>query len=184
MPEKVSTRGSGAKKGPQKYQNEFAYTHNKGSKTTQKIMALPVDGLCRRCTDQVLWRKQYRKYKPLTVAKKCVSCQLKKVKKAYHVMCDGCARDKGVCAKCMESSKIVEGNNQKTSQERLKEEQELEQKLASMRERERRSYLRKLERGDIVVADVPNVGESDDDFVFSDSDDDDGLDSCESDADK
>ncbi|KAJ1812450.1 hypothetical protein LPJ56_003869, partial [Coemansia sp. RSA 2599] len=171
MPEKGSKGTSGAKKGGQKYQNTFAYTHNKGSKTTKKILALPVDGLCKRCTDQILWRKQYRKYKPLTMAKKCVWCQLKKVKKAYHVICDDCAASKGVCAKCLGMEEIVEGINPKTPQEILKEEQDLERKLASMRERQRRSYLRKLSRGDIEPDQVPDVAASDDDFEYTDSED-------------
>ncbi|KAI8321282.1 hypothetical protein GQ54DRAFT_304890 [Martensiomyces pterosporus] len=183
MSQKISTRGSGAKKGAQKYQNSFAYTHNKSSKKTQTILALPVDGLCQRCTDVVLWRKQYRKYKQLTAAKKCVSCQLKKVKKAYHVLCDDCAADKGVCAKCMEKAQIVEGHKPKTSQEVLKEEQDLEQKLAGMRERQRRSYLRKLERGDIEAGDIPDAGDDDDsDFDFTDSEEESGGDEDDEDG--
>ncbi|KAJ2452971.1 hypothetical protein EV183_002556 [Coemansia sp. RSA 2336] len=165
MPEKVSTRGSGAKKGPPKYQNKFAYTHNKGSKKTQKIMSLPIDGLCRRCTDQIEWRKQYRKYKPLTAPKKCVACQLKKVKKAYHVLCDDCAASKRVCAKCQESSHIVE-SSAKTAQDVAEEEQLVKQKLAGLRERERRSYLRKIERGEIAASELPDAVDSD----FTDSD--------------
>ncbi|KAJ2300908.1 hypothetical protein IWW55_003858, partial [Coemansia sp. RSA 2706] len=164
MPEKVSTRSGGAKKGAPKYANKFAYTHNKGSKKTQKIMALPIDGLCRRCTEQIQWRKQYRKYKPLTAPKKCVSCQLKKVNKAYHVLCDGCARSKDVCAKCQETAQIIEGLNTKTSQEVEKEEQELERRLAAMRLRERRTYARKLERGEIQPCDVPEAVDSGSDF--------------------
>ncbi|KAJ1733576.1 hypothetical protein LPJ72_002795 [Coemansia sp. Benny D160-2] len=169
MSQKVSTRGSGAKKGPQKYQNEFAYQHNKGSKTTKKILSTPIDGLCKRCTDQVAWRKQYRKYKPLSAPKKCVSCDQKNVKKAYHVLCDGCAGAKGVCAKCMESSEVVDTSDQKTSEEILKEEQDLENKLAGMQERQRRTYLRKLERGEIEVADIPAAGSNSQSLDFSDS---------------
>lgn len=173
MPEKVSTRGSGAKKGAPKHQNAFAYSHNKSSKLTKKIMALPVDGLCQQCTDKIMWRKQYRKYKPLTIPKKCVSCQLKKVNKAYHVICDGCAQQKDICAKCLEPKHIVEVKNKKTSQQLQKEEQDLENKLAAMRERERRSYTRKLERGDIDPEDVPDVSASGfnySDFDYSDDD--------------
>ncbi|KAJ2364397.1 hypothetical protein IW150_006489 [Coemansia sp. RSA 2607] len=168
MPEKVST---GAKKGAQKYQNAFAYTHNRGSKTTKKILALPVDGLCKRCTDQILWRKQYRKYKPLTAAKKCVGCAQKRVNKAYHVLCDACASERGVCAKCLEAHEIVEGINVRTAQDALREEQELERKLSGMRERQRRSYLRKLARGEMQPEDVPEADASDDDFAFTDSED-------------
>ncbi|KAJ2784437.1 hypothetical protein H4R18_001147 [Coemansia javaensis] len=170
MPEKVSTRGSGAKKGAQKYQNTFAYKHNRRSKKTQVILALPVDGLCRRCTDQVNWRKQYRKYKPLTVAKKCVSCQLKKVKKAYHVLCDDCAAEKGVCAKCAERAEIVQDQGGAAAQQTDgAAEQELERKLGGLRERARRTCMRKLERGDITVADIPSPSQSDSDLGFSES---------------
>ncbi|KAJ1895593.1 hypothetical protein LPJ66_004495 [Kickxella alabastrina] len=174
MPEKMSTRGSGAVKGAQKYQNAFAYTHNRGSKTTKTILALPVDGLCKRCTDQILWRKQYRKYKPLSVAKKCVWCQQKKITKAYHVVCDGCARERVVCAKCLENKNIIEGINAKTPQDIQKEEQELERKLGGMRERQRRSYMRKISRGDMKISEVPEPADSDDendDFEYTDSED-------------
>ncbi|KAJ2078834.1 hypothetical protein H4R24_004193 [Coemansia sp. RSA 988] len=169
MPDKVSTRGSGAKKGPPKYQNKFAYSHNRGSKKTQTILALPVDGLCRRCTDQIQWRKQYRKYKPLTAPRKCVGCELKKVRKAYHVLCDDCARDKGVCAKCAEKAEIID-EGPKTSQETAKEKQTVEQRLAGMRERQRRTYLRKLERGEITAADILNASQSSDDSDNDSSD--------------
>jgi len=35
---------------------------------------MPNEGLCRRCTDKIEWRKKYRKYKPLSkpaVSKHC-----------------------------------------------------------------------------------------------------------------
>ncbi|KAJ1724781.1 hypothetical protein LPJ53_000988 [Coemansia erecta] len=170
MPDKIST---GAKKGAQKYQNAFAYTHNRGSKTTKKILALPVGGLCKRCTDQILWRKQYRKYKPLTAVKKCVRCSQKKVNKAYHVICDDCAQERGVCAKCLEAHEIVEGVNGRTAQEELRDEQELQRRLGALRERQRRSCLRKLERGEMQPEDVPEAGGSDSDFAFTDDEDED-----------
>ncbi|KAJ2760206.1 hypothetical protein IWQ56_005544 [Coemansia nantahalensis] len=178
MAEKQSTRGSGARKGAQKYQNTFAYKHNPKSKKTQTILALPVDGLCRRCTDQINWRKQYRKYKPLTVAKKCVSCELKKVKKAYHVLCDDCAGAKGVCAKCAEKAEIVD-DSAAAQQDSAAAEQEIECKLAGMRERERRTCLRKLERGDITAADIPDRASDDSGSDFSDSGDGDSGDESE-----
>jgi hypothetical protein len=34
-------------------------------------------------------------------------CQEKAIKEAYHVLCDNCARTKGVCAKCLESKDIL-----------------------------------------------------------------------------
>lgn len=44
---------------------QIAFTHNPKSKKSMKIMATPVTGLCRRCTEKIEWRKKYRKYKPL-----------------------------------------------------------------------------------------------------------------------
>lgn len=48
-----------------KYKNKVAFSHNKGSKKTAKILGLPNQGLCKRCYDKIEWRKKYRKYKPL-----------------------------------------------------------------------------------------------------------------------
>ncbi|KAJ1675619.1 hypothetical protein EV182_000914 [Spiromyces aspiralis] len=163
-PTKVSTRKSGAKKSGQKYQNKEAYRHNRNSRRTKEILAMPVDGLCRRCTDMVLWRKQFRKYKPLTAPKKW------KVKKAYHILCDDCAHARQVCAKCTQKDEIVEVENpHDTSKQAEAERRELEAKLAGMRERQRRTYLRKLERGEIQVQDIPDISKDDgDEDSFSD----------------
>ncbi|CAO3678412.1 unnamed protein product [Rhizopus microsporus] len=91
----------------QAHQNTTAWKANKNSKKTRQIAALPVYGLCQRCTDVILWRKKYKKYKPLTTPKRCTGCQEKAIKEAYHVLCDNCARNRGVCAKCLESKEII-----------------------------------------------------------------------------
>jgi len=50
------------KKGrPPKHQNSFAFRHNPKSKKTDKILASPNVGVCRRCYDKIEWRKKYRK---------------------------------------------------------------------------------------------------------------------------
>jgi hypothetical protein len=46
MVDKVSLRKGDNKKKAQKYQNSTKFRHNKNSKTTKKIDALPVAGLC------------------------------------------------------------------------------------------------------------------------------------------
>lgn len=67
---KVSNRkGNNSKKG-QAHQNSTAWKANKNSKKSREIAALPVYGLCQRCTDVILWRKKYKKYKPLTTVKR------------------------------------------------------------------------------------------------------------------
>ncbi|KAG1472599.1 hypothetical protein G6F56_001443 [Rhizopus delemar] len=161
-------KGNNAKKG-QAHQNTTSWRANKGSKKTREIAALPVYGLCQRCTDVILWRKKYKKYKPLTACKKCTSCQEKTIKEAYHVLCDNCASNKGVCAKCLESKEIITTKDEvKTSASELKEEQELERMLSRMTLRQRRSYMRKLERGDDVTGIKPKNDDSD--FEFDESD--------------
>lgn len=47
------------------------------------------------------WRKRYRKYKPLTVVKKCTACGEKKIKDAYHVICGDCVKKTSKCGKCL-----------------------------------------------------------------------------------
>lgn len=92
-----------AKSGPPAHANRFAFTHNRCSKLTKKILAMPIDGVCDRCRAIIEWRKTYRKYKPLTVPKKCVQCERKAVLEAYHIICKSCSTDKKICAKCLES---------------------------------------------------------------------------------
>ncbi|KAJ1922548.1 hypothetical protein IWQ60_004990 [Tieghemiomyces parasiticus] len=165
-PNKVST---GGKKTGQKYQNSHAFIHNRNSKKTRTILALPVNGLCKRCYDVIQWRKTYRKYKPLTVAKKCVRCEQKKVREAYHILCRDCARDLKVCAKCQTTGEIIK-NEEKTPQELAEEQRKIEDLLSNLTERKRRAYQRRLARGEELDLDqIAAEGSDDDDFDFSDS---------------
>jgi Uncharacterized conserved protein (DUF2039) len=73
------------------HQNSFAFRHNPNSKKTIKILNSPNEHVCRRCHDKIEWRKQYRKYKPLTKPTKCNWClQPFVVKAAYHTICIPC----------------------------------------------------------------------------------------------
>lgn len=95
---------SGAKKsGPPAHPNKFAFTHNRNSRLTKTILALPINGLCPSCRDVIEWRKRFRKYKPLSVPKRCVRCGERTVKEAYHVICQLCAVASSSCAKCLQS---------------------------------------------------------------------------------
>ncbi|KAI9014965.1 hypothetical protein BC832DRAFT_180347 [Gaertneriomyces semiglobifer] len=138
---------AGQGKQRQRHQNSFAWKPNKKDTHAVKLATSPTQGLCQRCYDIVEWRKRMNKYKPLTQPKTCVDCQLKKITDAYHVLCRGCAEQKDVCAKCQESTEIVD-SAPKTPAQKLQEEQERQRLLDSMSERQRRSYLRKIERGD------------------------------------
>lgn len=89
------------KQGPPAHQNSYAFHHNKSSKLTKHIGSLPIRFLCPACVAVIEWRKKYRKYKPLTVVKKCTVCGEKKIKDAYHVICGGCVGKLGKCGKCL-----------------------------------------------------------------------------------
>lgn len=89
------------KKGPPAHQNSYAFHHNKSSKLTKHIESLPIRFLCPGCVAVIEWRKKYRKYKPLTVVKKCTACGEKRIKDAYHVICGECVRATTKCAKCL-----------------------------------------------------------------------------------
>ncbi|KAI8866993.1 hypothetical protein GQ42DRAFT_165125 [Ramicandelaber brevisporus] len=180
---------SSTKKGGQKYQNTVAFYHNKGSTKTKNILDSPVTGLCAHCTDVILWRKKFRKYKPLTQPGKCIECHQRTIKSAYHVLCQGCATKKGVCAKCRNQGETLEILSEKT---RLAEEAALEKSVESalsvMTERMRRSCRRKLDRGQIEPEQVVKMGKNaaalkDDMWDFSDDEDEDDGDEDEEDGD-
>ena len=86
----VKSRGSDKKSRPPAHQNTYAFKHNPKSKLTEKILNSPIQHCCRRCTDKLEWRKQYRKYKPLTQLGKCNFCNKKNIKSAYHTICEPC----------------------------------------------------------------------------------------------
>jgi Uncharacterized conserved protein (DUF2039) len=143
------------------------------------------------------------------------SCQQKSIKEAYHVLCDDCACKRKVCAKCLESKEIVtrlvklsyvltyrvtlhfrrsnsdlllSKSDIKTDKDLQREGQELERLLNRMTLRQRRSYLRKLERGDDLSHIKPEDFDNDDFDLGSDfddfSDDDEDEDGNEDDEDE
>jgi hypothetical protein len=73
------------------FQNTFAFRHNPKSKKTATILASPIQYCCQRCHDKIVWRKQYRKYKPLTQPTTCNLCNKRNVTAAYHTVCDDCS---------------------------------------------------------------------------------------------
>jgi hypothetical protein len=88
-----SVSGSRKKKGKvPAHQNSFAFIHNVKSKMTDKILESPNTHVCRRCHAKIEWRKQYRKYKVRTIPGKCNLCSVKRIKAAYHTICEPCSR--------------------------------------------------------------------------------------------
>eukprot|EP00850_Spirogloea_muscicola_P018092 SM000162S02370 [mRNA] locus=s162:91665:94698:- [translate_table: standard] len=104
----------------------------------------PITGVCPRCEAQLLWRRKYGKYKPLIQAAKCISCSRRNVRQAYHALCAECAKSRRACAKCCQAADVLVGSHlEKEKAER----QQLEEALGGLRERERRTLLRTLEKG-------------------------------------
>lgn len=85
------------------HQNTFAFRHNPKSKLTDKILASPNEGVCKKCHDKIEWRKQYRKYKPLSQPAKCNLCKKRNIKAAYHTICNGCATSETVINKILKA---------------------------------------------------------------------------------
>ncbi|CAK4077664.1 unnamed protein product [Aphanomyces euteiches] len=141
----MSSQRGNVKKGAPKYQNSFAYKHNPKSKKTEHILGLPIHGLCPHCHAQIVWRKKYRKYKPLTQPASCTSCHQKTVLAAYHVLCQPCAKEKGVCAKCCKSEELVL-SEQQVAEMKEEENKEFEDQLDGLKERERRKVLRQKKK--------------------------------------
>lgn len=83
------------------HQNTFAFRHNPKSKLTDKILASPNEGVCKKCYDKIEWRKQYRKYKPLSQPARCNLCKKRNIKAAYHTICNGCATSETVIKKML-----------------------------------------------------------------------------------
>ena len=98
------------KKGPAPaHQNKFAWTHNPKSKTTAKILTSPNIHVCRRCHDKIEWRKQYRKYKPLTQPSTCNGCKKRNVKASYHTICESCTRNSDKAKEILAAASIEAG---------------------------------------------------------------------------
>lgn len=93
MPAKAPSQKQKKKGRAPAHQNSFAFQHNPKSKKTAKILSSPVNNCCRRCREKLLWRKQYRKYKPLTQPSTCNQCHRKCITAAYHTICKQCSSD-------------------------------------------------------------------------------------------
>lgn len=111
-----------------------------------------------------------------------MTCEQKAIKDAYHVMCNKCAGEKNVCAKCQESREIVP-TNIKTEKELIAEQVELERLLSGMNERERRSYLRQMERKAKKGGDDGEEGEDEDGSEDGSEDDEDSDEDSDEDED-
>ncbi|XP_053601673.1 uncharacterized protein C9orf85 homolog [Plodia interpunctella] len=136
-----NSRGNISRKRPQKHQNKTAFKNDlhDTSHKTKLLNSLEITGVCKRCKDIIDWKIKYKKYKPLTAPKKCVGCDQKVIKHAYHLLCCKCAAEKNVCAKCCKPFENEE-------KEEVECPTDIQQMLKGIPERKRRSVLRYINK--------------------------------------
>ncbi|XP_077293771.1 uncharacterized protein LOC143916510 [Arctopsyche grandis] len=139
-----SSKGNVKRTRPQKHQNRTSFKNDMHdtSVRTKFIKSIQPSGICLRCKSIIEWKIKYKKFKPLTAPKKCVRCEQKTVKNAYHVVCLPCARKEGICAKCIQKVEVVEHKPDLNPTE----DAEMQQILKSLPERKRRTLLRYLRK--------------------------------------
>ncbi|XP_076381975.1 uncharacterized protein LOC117224873 isoform X2 [Megalopta genalis] len=135
-------KGNSNRSRPQKYKNHSAFKndlHDKSHKT-KMINSIQVACVCERCKQIIEWKIKYKKYKPLKTPSKCIKCQQKSVRQAYHNICLSCAKENEVCSKCGNRSDVIEGKP--TKEESMKLDAELQNLLKELPERKRRTFIR------------------------------------------
>merc|ERR1712002_573227 len=142
-------KGNTKRSRAQKHKNNFAFKNDMHdtSDKTKSVNNLFVSNVCQRCKDCIEWKIKYKKYKPLTVPRKCVKCDQKSVKYAYHIVCSNCAVQNKICAKCSKSKEVI-GQPEQAVSDKQRMENNLKEESKHMRLREKKAFLRQLERGD------------------------------------
>lgn len=148
-----SQKGNTTRTRPQKHKNKTAFKNNlhDTSQRTKFINNIQVSEVCGRCKEIIEWKIKYKKYKPLTQPKKCVKCEQKTVKQAYHVMCSDCGKKHKVCTKCCQEKEIIQAPPDEKEQIRL--DAEMKQMMQSLPERKRRTFLRYVNKREEVKND-------------------------------
>ena len=153
----MSTQKGNHKKQAQRHQNAFKFKNNNLAGKNAKAQEAPLDLLCRRCLDQIKWKIDFGKYKPLSKPHKCNKCQGPWVFKAYRTICDKCAtqeKSNGIllCTKCGENVKAKEESGyaesgRMTAKEEKKEEEVLDETarlLEGLKLRQSKAIRRKI----------------------------------------
>ncbi|XP_074651698.1 uncharacterized protein C9orf85 homolog [Tubulanus polymorphus] len=170
-----SQKGNSKRTRGQKYQNKSAFKNNlhDTSKMTKLLNELAVTGVCKHCSEIIDWKIKYKKYKPLTQAKKCTKCLQKTVKKAYYIICEPCAKKHEVCAKCGKNEEIVQEPLPSEAEEARMQSQ-FEQELKLLPERKRKTFLRLQASGKLTGENLKTTEQENTDLCqSSDSSDED-----------
>lgn len=141
-----SQKGNASRSRPQKYQNRHVFKNNlhDTSHKTKFINNINVANVCERCKQIIEWKIKYKKYKPLKAPAKCIKCEQKTIKYAYHTMCGPCAKEKQVCPKCGTKAELIPAKP--TTEEQIKLDTELQAMLKALPERKRRTFIRYMNK--------------------------------------
>ena len=171
----TKTGQSGNRKRAQKHQNSTVWKadKHKSDPKTKLVQSLTVVNCCEHCTGVIEWKIKYvhkrclfiiffvkintrfahfryGKYKPLNQPAKCVKCFNKKIKYAYHCLCEDCVKATGNCAKCNKPVEEIVNLPENSASEAARLDAELQRELKKLPERKRRAffrYLKKEEKG-------------------------------------
>ncbi|MES1912568.1 MAG: hypothetical protein MHM6MM_004822 [Cercozoa sp. M6MM] len=133
----------------QKHQNKTKFKHNAFSAKSARIESMPITDVCGRCAQILQWRKDYRKYKPLTTMRRCEKCELRKIKLPYVSVCSDCVAELKICAKCKQPCDDLIMHDPDPENEDL-----VWQVLNTMREREKRTVMRAIKKGQVSFNDI------------------------------
>ncbi|XP_004304215.1 PREDICTED: uncharacterized protein C9orf85 homolog [Fragaria vesca subsp. vesca] len=133
-----------------RHRNKYAWKPNAGVKVNETEVGgrfrplSEITGVCQRCKEQIEWKRKYGKYKTLTEPTKCQRCTKRNVRQSHHKLCQPCAKEHGVCAKCCSRNERIVG---KDPAEVEAEQKELQEAIKNARERDRRTLLRAMNAG-------------------------------------
>ena len=113
------------------------------SEKLTRVAGIPIADVCVPCYGLLQQKKASQSYVPLRDAAKCVACGERRVIGAYLAYCPGCARERRICAKCGDAH-----GARRTATKEQSDLRALEAKLeeGDLKERERRTVLRQIER--------------------------------------
>lgn len=138
---------TGTKKS-QKHKNKQAYKLRFKQDKVDLRENTKLDRVCERCYEQLKWKLQFGKYKPLNTPAKCQKCEKKKIVKPYRIICNTCADQLKCCAKCGQDKEIhLDAKHVTSKTAEMRRLQEFDRYVGMMQERSRRKIHRLLEDG-------------------------------------
>lgn len=95
----------------QKHKNRRAFAVRDKVEHEKMKKKVRLNNLCEKCLEIIQWKIKYGKYKKMTVPKKCIKCNIKRIVANYRVICDPCSDKLKLCSKCGHDKEfVIKGN--------------------------------------------------------------------------